>query len=89
MSLIPIDLKTRKVINDAINEVVSSKVRQDGEKELQAEIAEQISEKTDMSKSDFNKRALIRYREIVHPEKFNNDKDWFDSVFEDNETLKG
>lgn len=88
MSL-PTDNKARKVINDAIKEMVDSKIRQDGEKELQAEIAEQISDKTEMSKAEFNKRAAIRYKEITNPQKFKEDIDWFDSVYDENEILKG
>ena len=88
MSLVN-DPMERKKINDAINEIVSSKMRQDGEKELQAEIAEQIGEKTNMPKAEFVKRALIRYREVVHPQKFEKDKDWHDSVYEENDILKG
>lgn len=86
MSL-PTDNKSRKTINDAIKEVVDSKIRQDGEKELQTEIAEQIAEKTEMSKAEFNKRAAIRYQEVTNPQKFKENVEWFDSVFEENEIL--
>jgi len=88
MSL-PNDQKARKVINHSLREVVDSKIRQDGEKELQAEIAEQVVDKTGMSKAEFNKRAAIRYKEVTNPEKFKEDVDWFDSVFEENEMIKG
>lgn len=88
MSL-PSDHKTRNTINKALEEVVGSKIRQDGEKELQAEIAEQISDKTEMSKAEFNKRAALRYKEKVNPEKFKEERDWYDSVYEENEILSG
>ncbi len=88
MSL-PSDSKSRKVINSAIKEIVDSKIRQDGEKELQAEILNQASEKTEMSKAELNKRAAVRYKEVTNPEKFKEDIDWFDAVFEENDILKG
>ena len=87
MSLIPSEPTIRKKINDALNEMVASKFRQDAEKELQSEIAEAIEEKTGMSKPEFNKRAALRYKQETKPEKYIEEKEWAEVAFEENEIL--
>jgi hypothetical protein len=88
MSL-PSDPVLRRKVDKAIEEVVSSKIRQDGEKELQSEIATQVQDSTDMPKAEFNKRAILRYKERTNLEKYNEDSEWYENVFEENDILKG
>ena len=89
MSLIPNDPTARKTINDAIEEAVSSKLRQDAEKDHQASIAAAVEDKTGMSKAEFNKRVAIRYKQETKPEKYQEEKEWADVAYEENEILAG
>ena len=88
MSL-PNEPEQRKKLNDAIDEAVKSKIRQDDEKSFQADVAERICEEIEMSKSEFNKRVSIRHKQETAPTKYEQEKDWHDSVYEENEMLKG
>lgn len=87
MSLIPDSVEKRKFLNGAINEAVDSKLRQDAEKTLQAEIKGRVEEETGMSKSEFGKRVALRYKQITDPQGYREDVEWFDSVFEENDIL--
>ena len=49
----------RKVIQNALREMSDSMTRISAEKDLQKDIAEQILEKVNVSKKDFNKLARI------------------------------
>ena len=88
MSLIPSDPKSQKIINDALNEAVISKVKQDREKEHQTSIAEMVEDKTGMSKSEFAKRVAIRYQDETKNEKYAETKEWSENAYEENEILK-
>ena len=87
MSQLPSDPSIRKIVNDAIEEAVGSKIRQDAEKTLQSEIAEAVNEKTEMPKSEFSKRVAIRYKQEVNYTKYEEEKEWADVAYEENEIL--
>ena len=89
MSLLPSDTEQRKIINDAIEESVGSKLRADAEKTLQSEIATAVEEKTGMGKGEFNRRVAIRYKQTTNPTKYAEEKEWADVAYEENEILGG
>lgn len=86
--LLPSDPKSQKIINDAINEAVISKGKQDFEKEHQDAIAEMVEEKTGMSKSEFKKRVNIRYQDENSNDKYADTKEWAENAYQENELLK-
>ena len=58
---LPQDEANRKIIKDAIQEAVDSKIRAKAESDLQREIASEIFEKTGFKKKHFNKLVKARY----------------------------
>ena len=58
---LPNDEVNRKIIKDAIQEAVDSKIRAKAESDLQREIASEIFEKTGFKKKHFNKLVKARY----------------------------
>ena len=60
---LPNDEVNRKIIKDAIQEAVDSKIRAKAESDLQREIASEIFEKTGFKKKHFNKLVKARYND--------------------------
>ena len=65
---LPNDEATRKLIKDAIQESVDSKLRAKAESDLQKEIASEIAEKTNFDKKHFNKLVRARFKDGLSKE---------------------
>lgn len=87
--LLPSDQKAREVVEKAIQEAVISKTKIDDATQHISDIAERVEDKTGMKAGEFKKRVSIRYKEETKPEAFEKDRELAESLYEENDILKG
>lgn len=79
--------EVRKKINDAINEIVAAEIRKKDATSYIADVKDTIEQTTGMPKDQLAGYAKLRYLQENEPEKYEAQKNWFDSCFEENEML--
>lgn len=79
--------EVRKKINNAINEIVAAEVSKKDATSFIADIKDRIEEETGMPKDQLAGYAKLRYMQEYEPQKYEAQKNWFDSCFEENEML--
>lgn len=80
-------LDIREKINNAINEIVICELAKKDASVSINDIKERIEDETGITKSQVAKYAALRFKQLHLPDKYEADKEWFDSCFQENEML--
>lgn len=80
-------IEVRKKINNAIDEIVKAEIRKKDATSYINDVKDTIEQQTGMPKDQLAGYAKLRYLQENDPEKYEAQKDWFDSCFEENEML--
>ena len=79
--------EVRDKINNAINEIVICELAKKDASVSISDIKERIEDETGIPKSQIIKYAALRFKQMHLPDKYEADKEWFDSCFQENEML--
>lgn len=81
-------IEVQKKVNNAINEIVNAEIKKQDLTSFIADVKNRIKEETGMSKSELSKRAKIRLLKRSSQEKFEEEKEFGESAFEENDILE-
>lgn len=86
---LPKDEQDRKLLKEAIEEAVSIKLKQDGDKQAIKDIQSSVKDSLSISAREFNKRVKTRYLQLKAEEKYKTEKENAGVEFAENEILFG
>lgn len=86
---LPKDEQDRKLLKEAIEEAVSIKLKQDGDKQAIKDIQSSVKDSLSISAREFNKRVKTRYLQLKAEEKYRIEKENAGVEFAENEILFG